>query len=135
MEAVAGPMADTKLPPTFLEHTTWGELHALHPTTLLLSTKTGSLFRDYDRKPYGDYAESADLIFDVEHVDLRYPTNEWVLGIEIDGTFKASPFSELEKTTQPLTDNVNGKQLQLYFNVRANSAPITDLHGKPTTHR
>ncbi len=131
MEAVAGPMMGTKLTPTFLDHTTWGEWRARHPTTLVLSTKTGSFFRDYDREPYGDYAQSSALMFDVQHVDLSYPTKEWVLGIEVDDTFKAYPFSELEKASQPLTDQVNGQRVHIHFNPRANSASITDADGKP----
>ena len=131
MEAVTGPMMGTKLTHVFLDHTTWDEWRARHPTTLVLSTKTGSFFRNYDREPYDDYAQNSDLMFDVQRVDLSYPIKEWVLGIEVDDTFKAYPFSELEKASQPLADQVNGQTVHIHFNPRANSASITDADGKP----
>ena len=130
MEAVAGPMIGTKLTHIFLDHTTWGEWRARHSTTLVLSTKTGS-FRNYDSDPYGDYAQRRDLMFDVQHFDPSYPTKEWVLGIEIDNTFKAYPFSELEKVSQLLIDQVNGQTVHIHFIPRANSASITAADGKP----
>ena len=130
MDAIAGPMTGTKLTHLYLAHTTWGEWRAEHPATLVLSTKTGH-FRDYDRDPYLGYAQRAELMFDTTHVDRRYHSKEWVLGVEIEGAFKAYPFAELKKLKGPLTDHLNGRALTIRFNPRAQSAVATDANGKP----
>lgn len=129
MEAVAGPLTGSKLKPVFLEHTTWGEWRTQHPDTLVLSTETG-YFRDYTLDPYLGYAQRADLMFDTTNVNHDYYPKEWVLGIEVNGAFKAYPFTELKKVKTPLTDRVNGRTIQVHFNPRARSASITDGDGK-----
>ena len=130
MEAVAGPLTGTKLTHLFLEHTTWGEWREAHPTTLVLSTKTGH-FRDYDRDPYSGYAQRRDLMFDVTRFDPTYHPKEWVLGLEIDGVFKAYPFVELKKLHEPLADRVNGQKVHIHFNPHTQSASVTDADGQP----
>lgn len=130
MEAVAGPLTGTKLAPVFLEHTTWGEWRSAHPHTLVLSTKTGH-FRNYDRDPYLGYAERRDLLFDTAHFNPSYHPKEWVLGLEVNGVFKAYPFAELKKLKAPLTDQVNGQTINVRFNPRAQSASVTDAAGRP----
>ncbi len=130
MEAVAGPSTGTKLTPVFLEHTTWGEWRVEHPRTLVLSTNTGH-FRNYSRDPYLGYPQRTDLMFDVAHSDPDYHPKEWIVGIEVNGAFKAYPFSELQKVRTPLTDPVNGQVLRIHFNPTAQSASITDGAGKP----
>ena len=107
MESVAGPLTGEKLEPVFLEHTTWGEWRQTHPQTLVLSNKTGHR-REYDRDPYLGYAQRAELMFPASDVDPRYHAKEWILGIEIKGTFKAYPFSELRKISGPVEDTVQG---------------------------
>lgn len=130
MTAVTGPMTGTKLTPLFLEHTTWGEWRRSHPDTLILSTQTGHL-RDYDRDPYLGYAQRPDLMFAVTHTDRRYHPKEWVLGVEVNGAFKAYPFTELKKADIPLQDLINGRPIRIHFNARALSASVTDSDGRP----
>ena len=130
MEAVAGPQTGAKLKPIFLSHTTWEEWRTEHPTTLVLSTKTGHS-RFYDLDPYLGYAQSAELAFDTKHFDPRYHPKEWVLGIEVKGAFKAYPFAELKKVKAPLTDQINGQKVRILFNPRTLSASVTDADGRP----
>ncbi|GJL56788.1 MAG: hypothetical protein NPIRA02_39200 [Nitrospirales bacterium] len=130
MEAIAGPMTGAKLTHIFLEHTTWGEWKKAHPTTLVLSTKTGVL-RDYQRDPYLGYAQRADLMFPVKPIDSRFPPKAWVLGLTVGGTFKAYPFSELKKVKSPLHDQIHGQDLHITFNEKAQSASAFDAHGHP----
>jgi len=130
MEAIAGPMTGAKLKHIFLVHTTWGEWQAAHPTTLVLSTNTGHL-RNYERDPYAGYARRRDLMFDVTHFDPTYHPKEWVLGLEVDGVFKAYPFVELQKLHKPLADRVNGQRVLVHFNPQALSALATDADGTP----
>ncbi|MBI4400724.1 MAG: DUF3179 domain-containing protein [Nitrospirae bacterium] len=129
-KAVAGPLTGAKLTPRFLVQTTWSEWKAEHPTTLVLSTKTG-YFRDYNRDPYLGYAQRPDLMFATTHADQRYHPKEWVLGVEVNGVFKAYPFSELKKLKGLLSDQVNGQKVRIHFNPRAQSASVTDTDGKP----
>ncbi|MDA2911483.1 DUF3179 domain-containing protein [Nitrospiraceae bacterium AH_259_D15_M11_P09] len=114
----------------FLVHTSWGEWQAAHPTTLVLSTNTGHL-RNYERDPYAGYARRRDLMFDVRHLDPTYYPKEWILGLEVDGAFKAYPFVELQKLHKPLADRVNGQKVLIHFNPQAQSAFATDADGKP----
>lgn len=130
MEAIAGPMTGAKLKHIFLEHTTWSEWRAAHPTTLVLSTNTGHL-RNYGRDPYAGYARRRDLMFNVTHFDPTYHPKEWVLGLEVDGVFKAYPFVELQKLHKPLADRVNGQRVLVHFNPQALSALATDADGTP----
>ncbi len=129
MEAIAGPMTGSKLQHIFLEHTTWSEWRRSHPNTLVLSTKTGHI-RSYNRDPYLGYAQSADLMFGVNHIDPSYHPKEWVLGVEVNGTFKAYPFAELKQVKSPLQDQVNGKRILVLYNPGAVSASVTDTSGK-----
>jgi hypothetical protein len=130
MHAVAGPLTGEKLTPIYLEHTTWAEWRTAHPTTLVLSAKTG-LFRNYDRDPYSGYAESSELYFDTAHFDSRYHPKEWVVGVEIDGVAKVYPFKELAKVSSPLHDRIGGQRITLRFDTRTRSASVSDADGKP----
>lgn len=130
MHAVAGPLTGQKLTPMFLEHTIWKDWLAAHPSTVVLSTKTGS-FRNYDRDPYAGYGESSELFFDTTHIDSRYHPKEWVIGIEIQGVTKAYPFLELKKVSTPVTDQVNGQRVTVRYNAASRSASVVDEQGKP----
>ncbi len=130
MQAVAGPLTGVTLTALFLEHTTWGEWRATHPATVVLSTQMGHR-RDYDRDPYLGYSQRADLMFATTHRNDRYHPKEWIVGVEINGTVKAYPFSELARTGQPVTDQVAGRTLRIHFNARAQSASVTDAAGAP----
>ncbi len=130
MEAVAGPLTGARLTPIFLQHTTWSEWRATHPTTLVLSTRTGHP-RNYDRDPYLGYAQRPDLMFAVTRLDQRYHQKEWALGVTVNGIAKAYPFTELRKARLPLTDQVNGRTIRVHFNSRTRSVFVTDTEGKP----
>ena len=130
MECVAGPRTGEKLDPLYLEHTSWGEWEKTHPQTLVLSTQTGYT-RAYDRDPYTGYAENGDLMFPISHVDSRYPTKEWVLGVEVQGVFKAYSFSELTEAPELIHDSVNGELILIQFNRAASSAKALSSEGTP----
>ena len=130
MQAVTGPLTGEKLAPIFLEHTTWAEWRAAHPSTLVLATKT-SLFRNYDRDPYTGYAENRELFFDTAHFDPSYHPKEWVVGIELNGVEKAYPFAEIKKVRSPISDQLGGQAITIHFNPQSRSASVTDADGKP----
>ena len=130
MQAITGPLTGEKLTPMFLKHTIWREWRAAHPSTIVLSTRTGS-FRNYDRDPYAGYGESSELFFDTTHFDSRYHPKEWVVGLEIDGVTKAYPFVELKKVPSPLVDRVNGRRVTVRVNAESRSASVVDENGRP----
>ncbi len=128
MEAVAGPMTGDTLHHLFLEHTTWGDWKKNHPQSLVLSDKTW-YHRDYDRDPYLGYAQRADLMFSTRKSDGRFHPKEWVVGVELEGVFKAYPFSELKKQKSSLKDNVNGYNVVVQYNHKAQSAVVVNTKG------
>lgn len=94
--AVSGPLKGTRLQSVPLTHTIWADWKLRHPATEVLSIDTG-FERDYSRDPYAGYDKVQQLMFDVQHRDDRFPLKEWVLGIEVAGSFKVYPFSVLAR--------------------------------------
>lgn len=129
-EAVTGYMTGARLQPIFLIHTTWAEWRKEHLDTQVLSTDTG-YFRDYSRDPYEGYISSHRIWFPVGRRDERYGSKEWVLGVVINGSAKAYPFTELAKRLGEFTDTLNGRALRIHFDSQSQTAFITDDQGKP----
>ena len=130
MEGVAGPMKGQKLEMVPTMNTSWGEWKRKYPDTWVLTENTGYQ-RDYTRSPYQGYEKSAQLYFDVEHRDERFHPKETVIGIEINGKFKAYPFSELEKLkSEMLKDKFQGEELIINYQQDSQSATIKNSQGK-----
>jgi hypothetical protein len=128
-QAVSGPMSGEKLTVLPLTHTTWEEWRDAYPDTLVLSEDTG-YWRNYDHNPYEEYRTSGSVLSSVaDKIDLRYHPKEPVLGIEIDGRFKAYPFSELEQTSPILKDTVAGRIITVSYNSQIRSANAYDADG------
>ena len=129
-EAISGDMVGHKLRKLPLMHTTWSDWQAQHPDSEVLSTDTG-YSRDYSRDPYAGYADSRTTYFQVTHkAPPNYHPKERVLGVEVNGKFKAYPFSELEQSKQSvITDHFAGKTLNIHWNAKHRSARITDVSG------
>ena len=131
--AVSGPRKGTRLEPVPLTHTSWADWRKRHPATEVLSTETG-FSRNYARDPYAGYERIARLLFDVEHRDDRFPLKEWVLGVEVDGSHKAYPFSVLARAVDArgeLRDEVGGRRLRIRYDAAHRSAEAFDADGKP----
>ena len=127
-KAVTGPQKGSKLKLIPLEHTTWGDWRQRHPETLVLSTNTG-FSRDYDRDPYSGYIDSRGIYFPVSHKDPRYHPKERVIGLEINGQFKAYPFAELSKTSGEITDTLADKNIRIHYDAANQSARASDANG------
>ena len=52
-----------------------------------------------------------------------------MIGIEINGNFKAYPFVELFKQKSPLENVLGGKQILLEFNLETRNSVIRDAKG------
>ena len=130
MRAVSGPRKGERLIPLPLSHTSWQAWRTAHPDTQVLSTDTG-FGRDYRRNPYAGYASSDDLYFPVAARSRRYHPKEQVLGIELDGQFKAYPFTELDRSGRTeIEDSLAGRRLRVVFDADSRSAIAFDDSGR-----
>ncbi len=131
-EAVAGQLAGKKLESIQTFNTSWKNWKDQYPKTVVLSTNTG-FSKDYSRDPYPDYYESEKVWFPVVNKsDAMHPKAK-ILGLEINGNYKAYPFSELQKSRGIIRDNVNGQDLLIHYNKKEESAYITDTDNKIVT--
>ncbi|VAW75097.1 hypothetical protein MNBD_GAMMA15-1916 [hydrothermal vent metagenome] len=113
-QAIAGPLSGQTLQQIPMEHTSWSDWQTRYPQTRVLSLNTGYR-RDYSRSPYAGYASSEELMFDVIATDPRFHTKEQVIGMEINGIYKAYPFLELSRNHGELVDEVGGQTIRLVF--------------------
>ncbi len=126
--AISGHYKGKRLQPVPMEQTTWQDWLSRHPNTLLLSRETG-YDRNYEQSPYVGYAESSALYFPVRFRTQGYHPKERVLGVEIDGYFKAYPFSELSRSGPRLHDQVGQQQILVLFEAEHQNARVEDGHG------
>lgn len=130
-QAVAGPNKGKKLQQIPARHTTWKSWLKRHPRTKVLTRDTGE-YRDYDRNPYLGYETSDSTLFPVTNdAPNDYHPKERVLGISINGVFKAYPFVELyKKGKHRLQDTVGGSKLEIHWDAGSSSGWVTDGNGK-----
>ena len=126
--AVSGPLKGTKLQPIPIQHTTWYSWLAGGESEVM-SLDTGHN-RDYSNTPYGSYDGDRELYFPVNATSTRYHPKERVLGIEINGVFKAYPFAELALVQSPVVDTIAGQELVLAFDAVNRSGEIRTLDGE-----
>jgi hypothetical protein len=112
-----------------LQHTTWAAWQKQHPDTKILSLDTG-FSRDYGRNPYTGYATSRELYFPLSSRSPRFHPKEQVLGLEINGQFKAYPFTELAETeSSEISDSLGNVPVTVRFDAETRSAVAFDEHG------
>jgi hypothetical protein len=129
-KAIAGPRVGMTLRAVPVSHTTWRDWLQKYPSTRVLSDDTGYA-RDYRRDPYAGYEESRALYFAVNHeAPDSYHPKEIVVGLDVDGVYKAYPFSELERRNEArFEDTVNGRRLLIEWDAANRSVQITDGAG------
>ena len=129
-QAISGERKGEKLPMLAVENTSWQHWQETHPDTLVLSNQTG-YSRNYSDSPYGQYATSKALYIPVSQKSKRYHPKEKLIGIELNGVFKAYPFIELDKSgVSVLKDNVAGQAIEIHFNQQHRSGYIRLASGK-----
>ena len=126
--AVSGPLAGSQLVMLPMQHTTWGAWKRHYPQSLVLSRETGYR-RDYERDPYAGYEDDRGLYFPVTKRDPRYHPKERVLGVEINGVFKAYPISELSTVKGDVKDRFQGEDLLVRFDTKSRSMSVYDENG------
>jgi len=121
-ESVAGEMVGTKLEflPSWM--TTWDQWKELHPDTVALD-KDG---RRGGRDSYDSYyaSDSAGVIGKTNFDDRLY-TKEFVVGVELEETAVAYPFSILNNESI-INDSVGGKELLVAFDRNSGTSLVYD---------
>lgn len=129
-KAVSGERVGKRLLPVPLTHTTWKAWRASYPHTLVLSDDTG-YSRNYQRDPYDGYEQSRHTYFSVNNAaPASYHPKEIVVGLEVDGVYKAYPFIELERQGKAMfNDRVNGRDFVIHWDAPNRSVTIDDKNG------
>lgn len=131
-EAVLGPNTGERLEIVRSDTVSWGDWKKLHPSTLVLSQDTGAL-RSYGADPYGDYYTNESVSFGATFNDDRLHPKSFVLGIEIDGRYKAYHREALP--TGETVDTFAGKEIAITKNdagairMTANGAELPYIGG------
>lgn len=131
-QAITGPMNGTRLKIVPSQHTTWEHWRAQHPTTLVLSPDTG-FQRDYGLNRYQEYWERGQPPRfrkpPEKEPNVKLRPMEHVLGVQIDGQYKAYPFSILKKKPERFEDRVGEKKLFIHFDKRSETGYVTNERG------
>lgn len=109
-EAVLGEFTGIKLTILPSDTVRYGEWKKKYKETKVLSRDTGSI-RSYGLDPYGDYYTNESVSFGATFNDDRLHPKDIVLGIEIDGKYKAYKKDSL--IVGEITDTFNGKTLKI----------------------
>jgi hypothetical protein len=131
VQAVTGPMKGTRLQQLPLSHTSWEDWLERHPKTRVLSNKTG-YSRNYKVDPYPNYGRDGRLYFPVTHSSNKYRRKEIVMGLEVNGRFKAYPFKELKKGAHTFDDELAGEEFSVVFDAKHQTARIVKIDGSET---
>lgn len=131
-EAVVGPETGERLrivPSTITKFEDWLETH---PDTKVLSQDTGAV-RPYGRDPYGSYYTDESVSFGATFNDDRLHPKAFVLGVEINGQFKA--YHEDALPVGETTDTFAGKNIVITKNadgeiqISADGEPLPFIPG------
>ena len=125
-QAIAGPSKGSRLDPIPVRHTRWKSWRETHPTTLVLSPRTGYAM-SYGRYPYGDYERSRHLSFPVTERNNRYHPKEWVIGMADGALVRAYPLSELTQIESPLRDRIGEREFLVHFDAEDRGGWIEEV--------
>jgi hypothetical protein len=127
--AVTGEMKGTRLDAFPMAHTTWRDWVARFPETEVLSDQT-RFRRNYKVDPYPIYRRDGKLYFPVAEENSKYRRKSIVLGLEIDGHFKAFPFGELSKSPPTFMDEFQGRSFEVQYDKKNETARIIGEDGE-----
>lgn len=129
-KAVTGKYKGTTLTMLPVLHTSWVDWKRSHPSSQVLTEKTGYK-RSYGTDPYSGYEQSSRLYFPVSNkAPVKYHPKERVLGLSLGKQHKAYPFIELNKNNKSrFTDSVNDESITIHWNKKEQSGYITNDEG------
>lgn len=122
-KAISGEYSGKELQQIPTARMSWGEWLKRNPNSTSMDPDLPTGLK-YDTDPYQSYQKSSKLMFPVKEESDKLPSKEIVIGIDVDGTTKAYPFSKLKKEEGSLTDTLNGKTFTIHFNKETQSAWI-----------
>lgn len=129
-QAISGPMKGKYLEPVNTQRLTLEAWKQQHPETLILTTDTG-FQRNYRSTPYGNYDRESRTYFPVDHQDNTFHKKTWVIGIEVNGSYKAYALKKLTKiSTRKIVDRVGGETISLEWDKDTQYITIKDSQGK-----
>ena len=128
-QAISGPAKGARLETIPVSNTNWEIWRQRYPGTKVLSPETG-YGRNYDRDPYADYRRSGRLWFPVAAKDRRLKPKSMVVGIDLDGQFKAYPLDELPDAKTSVDDSFAGQKLTVKYDKSSASANVFDASGR-----
>jgi len=62
--------------------------------------------------------------------DARLPRKSWIVGVLVDGIAKAYSFDRLKQESEPLKDQLGGRNIFVHYDSISQSAEIVDSEGK-----
>ncbi len=127
--AVTGAMKGRRLEALPMTHTTWQDWVVRYPETEVLSDQT-RFRRNYKVDPYPNYRRDSALYFPVAAENSKYRRKSLVLGLEIDGHFKAYPFSELSKSPAAFMDEFQGQGFEVQYDRKNETSRVVGEDGE-----
>ncbi len=129
-QSVAGKSSGEFLEQIPATWTTWDNWKAQHPNTLVLNRNTGHEI-DYAVDPYAEYETSRGLRYPISKVNKMMPLKEKVVGVEVNGMFRAYPMFVLQMENRPLiADTFNGQELLIRYDKESKTALVTNIKGE-----
>lgn len=122
-EAIAGKKIGERLEYITTTYTTWGQWKKQFPNTLVLSQNTG-FNKNYNKTAYEGYEGTEKLLFPVSNKNKTLKNKERIIGIEINGQFKAYSFSKRKKQNNIVKDIFNNKKITIEFNKNSDSGVV-----------
>ena len=128
-QAVSGPMKGAQLKLIAASQTSWGDWKNRHPDTVVLLNHTGYK-RPYDIDPYAGYDRSNILFSQDNHDNHQYMRKSLMLGLEIEGMFKAYPFKVLLNGPPKFVDQFASTDITIQFDRENKTAKALDNKGE-----
>jgi len=129
-QAVSGSASGQFLQQVPSSWTTWDNWKAMHPNTQVMSRHTGFEI-DYAVDPYAEYESSRGLQYPINKVNKLMPLKEKVIGVEVNGSFRAYPMFVLQMENKPLiADTFNGLDMLIRYDKESKTATITNVKGE-----
>jgi hypothetical protein len=129
-QSVAGEASGAALQQIPAAWTTWDNWKAQYPNTLVMNRNTGHAI-DYAVDPYAEYEASRGLRYPLSKVSKAMPLKEKVVGVEVNGKFRAYPMFVLQAENRPLiADTFNGQELLIRFDKESKTALVTNIKGE-----
>lgn len=130
-EAIVGEFTGTKLHIVPSDVIKYGGWKKLHPDTKVLSQDTG-FSRSYGQDPYAGYYTSDEVSFGASFNDKRLGPKEFVLGIQINGKYKAYQSSVLK--IGETKDSFNGESIFIDKNAEGEVRMFKGIRKEPLPH-